>query len=473
MLVWATEFPASTGTTAVDILPIAKRWLIGSPHFDWTEGDFGESVLGEIVTLNSGGETLRIGIAELDGQKWAGVQHSWTEKAEREWTTELVAYETDGEVSISVRLDCNLVAPGIELPKPNKPYLVKMLLEELGGGFDSLLPINDQPVRLREDEVDLAANLMLGRIRNQQPVVYASAAPRARRHKYAIRVGTLSGALAGMAHVIVEPSRHFSLALSRQVDGTNAYGGAVSVYWPNNAAQEVRFLPHRFDTTKQMEDAIVDVIRNALTHIRPKPEGTWGYLREAISRMRIEALKASDSTEVDEYIREFGVELELKEERIQGAEREIQRLKAVIRRLESSGGVTNGAMLMPGKEQEFYPGELRDALVATLRNGKATLVQDSRWMHLIDDILAANSTTPTQEEIEEGVKECLSAMSKFSASERKKLEDLGFEVDTSGKHAKAVYHGDDRYVFSISKTPSDHRSGKNMVSDINRKIFGA
>src|SRR5215468_12024831 len=101
---------------------------------------------------------------------------------------------------------------------------------------------------------------MLGKLHNRLPIVYASAAPREREHKYSIRVGTLSRALAGMAHVIVEPSRHFSFALSRHVAGLNAFGGAVSVYWPNNAAQEVRFLPQKFDDTRQLEDAIVDVV---------------------------------------------------------------------------------------------------------------------------------------------------------------------------------------------------------------------
>lgn len=472
MLVWATEFHASSGRKAVDIVSVVKKWLIGSPHFTWAESDFTDVVPGEIATINLGDETLRIGVAEMDAQVWAGVHHSWVEKKQREWTTELVAHQDNEKVSISVRLDCNLLAPGIELPKPNKPYLVKLLLQELGGGFDSLFPIDDQPIRLREDEVDLAVSLMLGRLRNQLPAVYVSATSRGSTYKHAVKVNTLARSLSGMAHVVVEPSRHFSLALSRQVESSNAYGGAVSVYWPNNAAQEMRFLPHKYSKSRDLEDAIVEVVRTALIHIRPKPELTWNYVREVISRMRIDALKAADSTEVDEYIREFGIELDAKEERIQSAEREIHRLRALIRRFESAGGMAKEGLLVTGKEQEFYPGEFKDALLDTLSIGKASLVPNSRWEHLVEDIILSNETTSNKEEIEEGVKDCLSTMTKFGAVERRKLEELGFEVDLSGKHAKAVYHGDERYVFAIAKTPGDHRSGKNVVSDINRKIFG-
>lgn len=44
-------------------------------------------------------------------------------------------------------------------------------------------------------------------------------------------------------------------------------------------------------------------------------------------------------------------------------------------------------------------------------------------------------------------------------------------VDEAGKHWKAVYQEDDRYTFTISKTSSDHRAGKNLASTILKKLF--
>ena len=470
MLVWATEFPAAPGKSAVDILPVAKEWLIGSPHSDWREGDFGEEPNGELTRYTASGETVTVAKVELDGQRWAGLQHAWTENEEREWTTEIVAHEIEGMVWISVRLDCNLLLGGIQMPTPNKPYILKLLLERLGGGFDSMLPISDKPVFLKEDEIDLATNLISGRERNRLPVVYTSIE---RGRRYSVNPHALARSLAGMAHVVTEPSRHFSFTLSRHVYGSNPYNGAIGIYWPNGAGQQARFLPGEYDSSAKLQNGIVEAVRVALTYIRPQSEATWSYMREVISRGRIERLRATASTELQEFISWFDAEDEAKSELLQTAEREIGRLRAEIARFEASGERSSKGILSPGAEQEFYPGEIRDAIIQTLRAGRGSLAPNSRWLHIVDDLLEANPIGNNRVNIATALKECLSKMSKFGTAERKVLEDIGFSVSESGKHAKAVYHEDDRYVFSISKTPSDTRSGKNLVSDITKTIFGA
>jgi len=50
------------------------------------------------------------------------------------------------------------------------------------------------------------------------------------------------------------------------------------------------------------------------------------------------------------------------------------------------------------------------------------------------------------------------------------LKDIGFEI-RKGRHHKAVFVSDDRYVISIPKTPSDHRVGKNLDGEIRKRIF--
>jgi hypothetical protein len=59
----------------------------------------------------------------------------------------------------------------------------------------------------------------------------------------------------------------------------------------------------------------------------------------------------------------------------------------------------------------------------------------------------------------------------MDAKTRSALAKLGFDISEDGKHYKAVFQGDGRYTFSISKTSSDHRAGKNTASDINKKLF--
>jgi hypothetical protein len=216
----------------------------------------------------------------------------------------------------------------------------------------------------------------------------------------------------------------------------------------------------------------VESIRTALTHMRPRTDVTWSYVREVLSRARLDELKASGSTQLDEYLELFDADIQAKQQRLDEAEREIRRLQAENQRLEGFVRPASEGLLTTGSEQEYYPGEIRDALIHTLKAGSAALAPDSRWSHIVEDVLSTNQPTQEREQISAAIKECFSKMNKFGSSERRTLEDLGFDVSDSGKHPKAVYHGDDRYVFAISKTPGDHRSGKNLVSDINRKIFG-
>jgi len=51
------------------------------------------------------------------------------------------------------------------------------------------------------------------------------------------------------------------------------------------------------------------------------------------------------------------------------------------------------------------------------------------------------------------------------------LETLGFSISDDGKHYKLTYMGDERYVFALPKSGSDHRGGLNAASDIGKRIF--
>jgi hypothetical protein len=469
MLVWATEFPAAVGAHADDLLPIAKEWLVGSPHSKWKGESFGEEPLGEITRYEVNGQNVTVMRVSCDGQFWAGMQLTYIERGIREWVTDIVAHEKDDSVWVSVRLHCNLLKPGIKLPVPKKPFLIGLLVKKLGIGYDGLLPINSDPVLLKVDEVDVAAGYMQGTARNRLPVVYIST-DWARNQ--AVDAKRLSKDLAGMAHVVVEPSRQFSLELYRTAKGINAYNGAVAVYWPAGLGAQARFLPSRFQSAEELESTIKETVRTALTHIRPKVESTWSYVREMVSRTRLEQLRAQGEEGWEEYAQEIDAELSAVREQLADSEAEIRRLTAENLRLQSFARPTSDGLLSQGEEQDFYPGEVKECITDALRASRSVIKQDSRWMHIIDDLLEANAGSEGAEQLANEIKGIFSKSGKFGAGERRALEDLGFEVSEGGKHIKAVYHGDDRYVFSISKTPGDVRSGMNLASRIINKVVG-
>lgn len=467
MIVWATEFPLPPSTRPDEILRLCHQWLSGSPHLPFGKATFPDVPSGESRSIEVGGHTVRLARVEADGSWWIACQHTWMEDGKREWTTEVVANGTPTGVSIGVRLDCNLLTAGLSLPVPKKPYIVKLILTTFGGGTDSWLTVDDEPTELSEAQVNEAAAIIEGTTRIALPVVYISAQG---SHRPFVDPDQLAEWLSGMAHVVVEPSRHFSFALARNVARKNPYGGAIAVFWPRNVERQTRLMPRDFDSPKSMAVECAGRVRAALASVRPTPTLTWSFVQERVARLRLDALKKAGSTALDDYAREFDKELASKDQRLADAEREIGRLNAEIRRLEASGG-SAGDFLTSGNEPEYYPGEIQDAVLYALNLAANQLEQDGRRWHIIQDLLASVQPTGTADAIAEQIKACFASSGDLTTAARRTLEELDFEITDDGRHYKALWQGDGRYAFTISRTSSDHRAGRNLASQIARTLF--
>jgi hypothetical protein len=467
MIIWATEFPVPHGTTPDAILALCRKWLNGSPHLPFAGTTFPNVVDGDSLNINQDGHSVRFARVTLDGSWWTGCQHVWTEDGRREWTTQVVANGSATSVTVGVRLECNLLAAGLPLPRPKKPYIMKMFLTMLGGGSDSWLTVDDEPTFLGEAQVDEAAAIIQGRTPVALPVVYVSALS---NHRPYIDPTELAEWLAGMAHVVVEPSRHFSFALARNVARKNPYGGAIAVFWPRAVERQSRLMPRDFDSGDAMAVECASRVRIALSSIRPTPTLTWSYLQELIARQRLDALRRAGSTELEEFATAFDAELASKDERLQDAEREIGRLHAEIRRLEAAGGDARD-FLARGNEPEYYAGEIQDAVLFALGLATSSLEQNGRRWHLVQDLLASVQPSGTADAMAEDIKRCFASSGDLTAAARRTLEDLDFEISDDRRHYKAMWQGDGRYTFTISKTSSDHRAGRNLASLINRTLF--
>jgi hypothetical protein len=55
-------------------------------------------------------------------------------------------------------------------------------------------------------------------------------------------------------------------------------------------------------------------------------------------------------------------------------------------------------------------------------------------------------------------------------SDLAKLRAVGFEVVSEANHYKLKFRGSEKYWFTLFKTPSDGRAGKNLVSDITKTL---
>jgi flagellar biosynthesis chaperone FliJ len=108
-----------------------------------------------------------------------------------------------------------------------------------------------------------------------------------------------------------------------------------------------------------MQKEAAQPVRLALTQIRPISQCTFAYLRELVSKARIETLRSQGSTEVQSYVDAFDAEISAKNERLQELTREVQRLRAELRRYDEGSSEAGSGVLVRGKEREFYPGEDR------------------------------------------------------------------------------------------------------------------
>jgi hypothetical protein len=355
----------------------------------------------------------------------------------------------------------------VRLPPAKKPILVRVLLDQLGGSGDGILSVSSTPFRFENVDVDIAAQLILGRAGCRLPVVYVSAGFGGMYH---IDSARLARDLCGIAHVVVEPNRAFSLRLKIDVDAQNVYGGTIGIYWPSGAGRRSVFLV-RDETPRARELAIIDDIRFALVNRRPLERCTWSASQALVSRSTYEALKAAGSREVDKYVEEFDKELAAKAQELDDAEREIERLNAEIRKYEARSPIGSGVALRTGAEQDLFPSEIADIVIDAVHDARARALNDSRRLHVLSALVKSNESSRQAEKIKAELKNLLRGTTTVDARVRRGLERLGFSVSEDGKHCKLVFRGDDRYTFSLPKSGSDVKGGLNAANDIARLLL--
>ena len=120
-------------------------------------------------------------------------------------------------------------------------------------------------------------------------------------------------------------------------------------------------------------------------------------------------------------------------------------------------------VLFMGDEFEFYPGEIKDLLLAALTEALKATTPKSRRADVVLDIIRNNDYQKLSQTKAEELKRLLKNYDGMSGRTRQALKNLGFEITEEGKHYKITYYGDGRYQTTYSKTPSDGRTGKNSA----------
>ena len=86
-----------------------------------------------------------------------------------------------------------------------------------------------------------------------------------------------------------------------------------------------------------------------------------------------------------------------------------------------------------------------------------------RKYHVLKALLESNEIIGKGEELERELKNILSQVDRISSKDKKRLIELGF-ISRENKHNKLYFHGDDRYMITLGKTPGDSRAAANAAS---------
>lgn len=462
MLSFSTEFPVAQGSTPEAFIETVKSWILASPFTAFPPDGLKLLTLGADKSIRSGNQRVEITGASHDDEIAVSIKLTVSDD-DVDWITE-ISYAGQREPWVSVRTFRDSASPVAHLPPAKKPVVVMTLLDALTGGWDGGVQVAKTARRLSSDEVDLAAGLISGDSGCYLPVVYVSANFDG---SYWVDANALARELCGMAHVVAEPDRHFSRRL--RLEAESAYGGAVGIYWPDGSGRRL-VRPNWTLKNADRRKAISKEVRQALLNRRPLTWCSWAAAQQLQSRLAIRALKESGSDQVDVYIATFDAELALKDEALQAAESEIRRLAGELR-ASRQRSATSGVRVKVGSEQDYYPDEIITVIRDAASDAISRVQDNGRRQHILRAIIEENEPNDLPSQRREKLKSILRDYRTITKEVRDGLTDLGFAIAEDGKHIKITYQSDDRYVFILPKTASDHRGGLNSVSDIAKRIF--
>ena len=509
MKTFSTFFPVSNESDLEDLLSIGKEWVSENRYCHPNEKQLIKlkkaTNNGDIVDFSE--HYFKITRAETEDYKTLGFSFSDFENKDKVWDTSVVGVKKPDNYLVSVTVDYATSKPDSRRPKSIRPNIIEKILDNLGGGKDGPFRVINNRFRPQEKHVESIAKAILGRYNNVLPIVYLS---RDKDDNILVNPERLSIRLYGLAHVVIEPSRDFSFKLKDLTNSINAFNGAVGLYWPNNSA---RFF-WLSDSLKEINDPVrliqSEIISSSRAHRIPleltfeniqsiNNQKTLRQMREKNKKNmellkrhkkeileltkskkdedleRLKELKEKDESVLNELANELDLsnsELEMTKQNLYNAELEISRLKEGLSR--KSNFTQSGPFISGPQMNEIYEGELRyfvlDSIKKSLDSLPKDLLDNSRKSKVLESVVKGNNITGIEQKREKIILELKSLLKEGNLNNRAKmrLKSLGFEIEEDGKHYKVSY-GESKII--VSKTPSDSRAGKNITSELFRRLF--
>ena len=400
------------------------------------------------------------------------------------WSTDIALNEKNHEIQLRLTREKRIVSAEYDR-KFHVPYIFKKIIRDGFGGLDIDLPVCDKPIIIDEDNVGIAADIITRRKSYSLPVIYVS-------HpfsgdEYEVDVIELAKDMAGSAHVLVEKSSKISNKIKKLTKGKNAYNGAVDVFYDDDS---FRYLKWKGIKSNQFRFKISHAVysRMAMRNIDDESTLSAIRLRNKIKKLDSNSIETQLLSLENEELREKRKEdsdfIELGLEEIKNLNKRVYELEnynfdlknkiiALNAALNKKNNPSANSVAFDYTEKAFYNDEVKRMILKSIGQMISTYGPEEqlrRDYHVLKNVCDNNTFSDEGNCIKREMLQIL-RKKKLGKSDVNSLKRLGFEVQ-SGGHDKYVFHHDDRYIITVSSSPSDYREGENVAHDAVNLIFG-
>ena len=230
-----------------------------------------------------------------------------------------------------------------------------------------------------------------------------------------------------------------------------------------------------------MSKEIIDSVWKVLINRSDSSKFNWNHIIALQARQKmveLQNISIQDKSQLSEYIETFDAENQDLRNQIEELNKEIYSLGAQLdtMRMSLNADSESNCFYKTGTESAPYPGEISDLLYSILSQIQSKYDESSRAYAIIKSLLLANPKVGECERVIAEISNIFGGDCRLNKNAKTQLKNLGFVIEEDGPHYKIYFH-DQRYMFTVSKTPSDHREGKNLISkirniiDIERKLY--
>lgn len=512
MLLFSSMLPINDTFTPDLFLKLAIEWNQGSTH--------PENIIHDIEwngerNIRFGDDKTWMRFDEYKNANIIAIRYEKTDENGAVWDTDYVM--NFNEMKMAVRLERSyLENSSIENQTFSAPVFIQLLIDRGYLQKDIDIEIGRTPIMISEDNSEIVSKVINGEISYKLPVVYVS---RRFDNNICVDVNEVAKRLKGVAHVLVQDNLSTNNRIREKTGERNEYNGAIGIYYPNNAFQH-RLIVDR-GNMKKVVSVTNKVIRLAMLYslsLRLDSLYTWQGVVSALSKenydcriyeikqqleiqKQLEIRKQIESQQhlndrmngYAQFLASFADEAKYKKKAEENlalfelANEEIEYLqdenRKLMNQLEGQRSENQGLrakqnyqdslpVLYFGNEEELFEGEILDMIMNALTEAKKNVLPNSRRAHVYDDLLISNGGFKNLRKTNgEQLKKIMGSYSSINNKMVNRLKEMGFSITHDGGHYKITFHDDNRYMATLSATPSDSRGCKNTASDIIKLMF--